>query len=225
MKKLVIVGGKGNGTNIASLIEDINRDDPRWELLGFFNDDNKIGDTLHGYSVIGKPEDMMDKKYKDVSFVYTFITMQYGKNNAKRLLEMDVPADRFPTLIHPSAVISRYTKIGHGLIIMPNVYIASYAEIGNHSTLLRAFNLGHGSSMSDFCYGGNNAVIGADVVMKEGAYIGTSAVTRERVTLGEWCIVGIGSVVIRDVPPMTVVAGNPAKKIKDRTFEIFTPKN
>ena len=38
MKKIIIVGGMGNGTVALSTIEDINQDTPKWEVLGFFND-------------------------------------------------------------------------------------------------------------------------------------------------------------------------------------------
>ena len=57
--------------------------------------------------------------------------------------------------------------------------------------------------------------------LEKGSYLGTNATTLEGVTLGGWCIVGIGSVVIRDIPPMTIAAGNPAKVIRERAFETF----
>lgn len=51
-------------------------------------------------------------------------------------------------------------------------------------------------------------------VVKRGASIGTSCTILCGVTIGESAIVGAGSVVTRDVPPNTVVAGNPARFLK-----------
>ena len=51
-------------------------------------------------------------------------------------------------------------------------------------------------------------------VVKRGASIGSGAVILCNVTIGERAIVGAGSVVTKDVPPHTIVAGNPARLIR-----------
>ena len=51
--------------------------------------------------------------------------------------------------------------------------------------------------------------------MKKGASIGSGATILCNVTIGENAIVGAGSVVTRDVPPHTIVAGNPARSYKE----------
>lgn len=221
MKKLIIVGGRGNGLTVASLVEDINREEPlSWALLGFFNDSDPIGTVLNGYPVLGRPEDMV--KYKDVFFVYApLLAMPYGKPNAERLEKMGLPPERFATLIHPSAWIATHTQIGHGVVIMPMAHVRQNTVIGNHVTLLCGSSVGHDSTVADYSYLGHSVVIGAQVKLEKGAYLGTSVTTLERVTLGEWCLVGIGAVVIRDVPPWAVVAGNPTRYIRERTFEQF----
>ncbi len=52
------------------------------------------------------------------------------------------------------------------------------------------------------------------VVIKRGAYIGVNAIILPGVTVGEGAIVGAGSVVTKDVPPLSVAAGNPARVIR-----------
>lgn len=54
-----------------------------------------------------------------------------------------------------------------------------------------------------------------EVKIKRGAYIGVHSIILPGVTIGEGAIVGAGSVVTKDVPPLTVVAGNPARVIKN----------
>ena len=53
-------------------------------------------------------------------------------------------------------------------------------------------------------------------VVKKRASIGSNATILCGVTIGEGALVGAGSVVTRDVPPFSIVAGNPAREIKNR---------
>ena len=53
------------------------------------------------------------------------------------------------------------------------------------------------------------------VLIKKGVWIGARAIILKGVTIGEYSVVGAGSVVSKDVLPYTVVAGNPAKFIKN----------
>ncbi len=223
MKKLIIIGGKGNALSIASMVESNNQLNPEWEILGFFNDSDAIGSYIGDYQVIGRPEDMKSEKYNDVNYIYALITLPYGENNTKRLEEIGLPLERFATIIHHSAYVSQYSQIGFGVVIMPFVYIGPNTRISNHVTLLAGSSLGHDSVLNDYSYLGNNAIIGAYVTVGKGVFIGTNATIIERVTLNEWCAVGIGSVIIRDVETKKVVAGNPARLISERVFSVFDP--
>ena len=55
--------------------------------------------------------------------------------------------------------------------------------------------------------------------MKKGASIGSGATILANVVIGEHAIVGAGSVVTRDVPPDTIVAGNPARVLRSRRHD------
>jgi len=57
------------------------------------------------------------------------------------------------------------------------------------------------------------------IVIKNKAWIGFNSIILKGVTIGEGAIVGAGSVVTKDVPPYTIVAGNPAKIIREIPIE------
>lgn len=96
---------------------------------------------------------------------------------------------------------------------MPSVTISPDAKVGNHTHMYANSFLGHNSEIGDYCFIANNAAIGAMVKAEEGAYFGTNCSIRERVTIGRYAIIGMGAVVLNDVEPYTIVAGNPARKI------------
>jgi acetyltransferase-like isoleucine patch superfamily enzyme len=62
-----------------------------------------------------------------------------------------------------------------------------------------------------------------DVVIERDAWIGAGAIILPNVTIGEGSIVGAGSVVTKSVPPLTIVAGNPARVIRQVELHITEP--
>jgi len=58
-----------------------------------------------------------------------------------------------------------------------------------------------------------NAGAAAPIVIKDDVFVGMEALVLKGVTIGEGAVVGAGSVVTQDVPPRTVVAGNPAQVV------------
>jgi len=64
-----------------------------------------------------------------------------------------------------------------------------------------------------------DTTISKPVKIAKGAWIGMRAIVLKGVTIGEGAVVGAGSVVSKDVPPYTIVAGNPAKIIREISSE------
>jgi len=57
------------------------------------------------------------------------------------------------------------------------------------------------------------------IVIEQGCWIATRAFVGPGVTIGEYAVVAAGAVVVKDVPPRTVVGGNPAREIARREFD------
>lgn len=214
MKKLIIIGGYGNGTVVQSTVEDINRVKKEWEILGFLNDKEK--ELINCYDVLGKIDKETVSKYlknKDVYFFYSLISVKLNHKFLHKLKDLNIPTERFATIIHPTAAVASTAKIGHGVCIQPFVSVGPNTIIGNFIHIFAQSLIGHGSILDDYSYVSNNACVGAEVHLKEGAYLGTNATTLEYITLGKWSITGIGSVVLKNVKDYEKVVGNPARVI------------
>lgn len=90
--------------------------------------------------------------------------------------------------------------------------IGAEVLIGPHVKLLSA---GHEIDDGDEIVA-RNGITRAPVVIEDGAWIGAGATVLQGVRVGKGAVVAAGSVVTHDVPPGTVVAGVPARKVRDR---------
>jgi len=102
--------------------------------------------------------------------------------------------------------ISSHTFICEGVTIEDNVFIGHNVTFVNDSFPRATAGDGQLQTESDWeCI---------PTLVKKGASIGSSATLLCGITIGENAMVGAGSVVTRDVPPDTIVAGNPARIMK-----------
>lgn len=62
----------------------------------------------------------------------------------------------------------------------------------------------------------NYAVVGGNVTLGRGVHVGTNATIRENINIGDFSIIGSGSVVLKDVPENSIYIGNPAKLLKKK---------
>ena len=122
----------------------------------------------------------------------------------------------FETLQHSSAYVSRFSTVGEGTVIMPQVCINAEVTIGRHCIINTACTVEHECVIEDFVHISPKASLAGNIMVKKGAHIGIGACIIQGVTIGENAMIGAGAVVLRDVPPHAVVVGNPGKIIKMR---------
>ena len=151
-----------------------------------------------------------------------FINPQYFQVNGPRI--------RLGANLHTMATRERPIS----LTVYPDVAQTSHITLGDYCIVLPGVRLAAATSIragKNCMFAGNCYVTDADwhdvydrtsapgktapVILGDNVWIGDSALVCKGVTLGDNSIVGAGAVVTRDVPANTVVAGNPAKPVKE----------
>jgi UDP-2-acetamido-3-amino-2,3-dideoxy-glucuronate N-acetyltransferase len=125
--------------------------------------------------------------------------------------------------------IGDYTKVGAFVEIQKGAFVGRNCKISSHTFICEGVTIeddvfiGHNVTFINDMYpratAGGALQTEADwkvvpTLIKKGASVGSSVTVLAGVTIGEGAIVGAGSVVTKDVPPWTIVAGNPAKILR-----------
>lgn len=114
-----------------------------------------------------------------------------------------------------TALICSSVKYGAGLQVMPMAIVNNDVNIGNQCIVNTRSLVEHDCVLGDGVEIGPGAVLCGRVTVGSGTWIGANSTIRQRISIGKNSIVGAGAVVVQDVPDNVVVAGVPAKVIKE----------
>lgn len=209
MKSVIIGAGKYGEVYLAYLRE------AGVDVIGFLDDDEAVqSDLIGGLPVLGKTDIMPDLKAK---FGVEAIYCPIGSNKIRvRFLQLARESGYLtPNYIHPSVRISPDVKIGEGVYILLGTSIMPFTEIEDYVMISMGVNLAHHNILRRGTFLSTGCNFGASIVAEENTYCGIgSTIMTGLHRLGKDCLIGAGTVVIKDVPDGAVMAGVPAKIIK-----------
>lgn len=151
--------------------------------------------------------------------IVDYVIENDARNSAVPLLDLK----KFNARIEPGAIIRDQVEIGANAVIMMGAIINIGAEIGDNSMIDMGAVLGGRAIVGKHCHIGANAVLAGviepasaqPVRIDDNVLIGANAVVIEGVHVGEGAVIAAGAIVTHDVAPHTMVAGVPAKFIKN----------
>lgn len=209
MKDIVIIGAGGFGREVVWLIEDINKVNKEWNLLGFVDDNESIqGKDVNGYKVVGNIEWLKTQEI--------YVVNAIGDPIIKKKVQgkLDGSKNYYPVLMHPSVISSDKVKIGEGSIICAGNIITVDIEIGKHVIINLDCTIGHDAKIDDYSTILPSVNVSGNVHIEQCVSVGTGSAVIQGVKIGENTIVGAGAVVVKDLPANCTAVGSPAKPIK-----------
>lgn len=212
MKDIAIFGVGGFGREVLALIQDINRVEPQWNIVGFFDDGYDKDLMINGYPTLGNVEDL-NQWETDIAIAISIGSPVIKK---KILANIHNPKVTYPTLIHPSVWFGdkNFVKIGKGGIFCAGVMITTNIVIKDYVILNLQCTVGHDSVINDYAAFMPSVNISGEVNVGEGVYVGTGAKIINQLEIGDYTIVGAGAVVSKTLPSHCTAVGVPAIPIK-----------
>lgn len=214
-KKLVILGTNGNCVDMLDTIDCINDAEGRtvYECVGFLDDSPALqGKALCGIEILGPLS--AASVLSDCYFVNGIGSPTNYMRKDAIIEKTGIAPERFATIVHPSAKVSKTARIGLGTVVFENVAITSRVTIGNHVIILPNSVISHDVVIGDYtCITGGVCISGGTQVGRL-CYLGTNCSIIGSITIGDGSLVGMGSVVLGNVAENNVVVGNPARFIR-----------
>jgi sugar O-acyltransferase (sialic acid O-acetyltransferase NeuD family) len=214
IKPIVILGTGGNCIDIFDTINDINSIQLKYECIGFLDDNpDHWGQRIAGVPILGPLT-----AAKDLPPSHFFVNgISSPQNFWKKdfiIAKTKIPIERFETIIHPTAHVSKMADIGRGTVIFQNVTITSNVKIGDQVIILPNTVISHDDTIGDYSSIAGGVCISGYVTIGKCCYIGTNSSIKQKVSIGDFSLVGMNSAVLHDVPENNVVVGSPAKFLR-----------
>ena len=212
LQPIAIFGAGGLGREVLMLLHQINNNIPKWQILGFYDDDPNAPANIMDFPHLGNLIDL--QKNKKALAVVIAVGNPITKAQIRKKLEL--PHLTFPSLVHPSISneVFQFNTIGEGAIICQGTILTTNIKLGQQVLLNLGCTIGHDVEIGNFCALMPQANISGTVVLEANVYIGANATVLPGVRIGENSIVGAGAVVTQHLPPHCTAVGVPARVIK-----------
>lgn len=183
-------------------------------VVGILDDNPELQETeVAGVPVVGSVADAVKR---DESLLVCVGPSVGRRNVVRRFSKFGVASDRYATYVARSVRVGRSSNIGVGSILLDNVVVTADATIGSHVVVMPNCTITHDDVLEDFATLAAGVSLGGSVHIREAAYIGMNSSVRQSVTIGAESTIGMGAVVLRDVPTEQTWAGVPARQLGDR---------
>ncbi|MCL2106928.1 MAG: acetyltransferase [Oscillospiraceae bacterium] len=211
-KQLVLVGAGGFGREVAWQLGQINDLSQTYDILGFVDDSPETGGkVLNGLPVVGDT-DWLLRYPGEISAVICVGSSKSRKTIAEKLGAN--PQIEFPNVIASDVRYSDTVRLGKGCVIcLSNIWTVNITA-GDFVVAGVDCSVGHDAVIGDCVTLHPSVNVSGNVNIGPCTEIGTGTNIIQGKKIGGYCVIGAGSVVIRDIPEKCTAVGVPAEPIK-----------
>ena len=207
--RLMVIGSSGHAQSVLEAA-----DSAGFVIDGTISTENSDGDI--GFA-------SLLSALHDIDLVTTALALGHGVNHVRFRAFEEVlsvfPQAQFPPIIHSSAWVSPTASLGRGAVVLSEASVGSGSTLGVGALINTGASLDHDSTLGDFASLGPGARTGGNTLIGPRTMLGLQAGILQGRTIGEDAVVGAHSLVIEDIPPLSVAMGTPCRVTRSREWD------
>lgn len=179
-----------------------------WEEIVFYDDAWPKIEKNGAWRVVGDTNKLIE-----IFSEYDGVIVAIGNNKirSEKTEYLKNIGANLATLVHPSAVLSKYSSIGIGSVVVAGAVVNPYCKIGDGVIINTCSSVGHDCNLGNYVHICPGARLAGGSNIEELCWIGLGSSVRQLINIGARTIVGAGSVVVKDIPSNATAFGVPAK--------------
>lgn len=214
MKDIAIYGAGGFGREVACLIEAINKMNPTWCFIGFFDDNPQIkGQMISHFGPCLGGIDQLNSWNAPLDVIIAVGSPNVVKCIVEKINNSNIS---YPNLIHPSFQLADPVtfQVGRGNIIQRNCSASCDIQIGDFNVMNGSVALGHDNQIGSFNVLMPAVRISGEVKIGDCNFLGVGSIVLQQIKIGNHIRLGAGSVLMTKPKDGYLYMGNPAKKME-----------
>jgi sugar O-acyltransferase (sialic acid O-acetyltransferase NeuD family) len=185
---LILIGAGSHAHSCIDVIEHLGT----FNIVGLIGIEEELQSEYMGYQVIGTDCDLPQLA---AQYRYAIITVGQIKSPLvrHRLYEQALSLGfKLPSIISPTAHVSRYAVVEDASIVMHGARINAGAKVGKNCIINTNALIEHDATVEDHCHISTGAIVNGNAKVGSGSFVGSGSVIKEGITLGSNCLVGMG---------------------------------
>jgi len=202
--RLIVIGAGGHAHACIDVIERCGS----YEIIGLVGLPDEMKTEHLGYAVMAIDSDLPELA-KDCHCVIIAVGQIHSPTVRVRLYQRAIELGlQLPTIVSPTAYVSRHATIGAGSIVMHGAVVNAGARIGSNCIINTRAIVEHDVTVEDHCHISTGAILNGNVKVGQGSFVGSGTVIKEGISIGSNCIMGMGLAVRCDQTDNTRFTGN-----------------
>lgn len=210
-KRILLIGGGGHCKSVLDSLLDVNE----YVKIGIIDKIENNGDTIMGIPILGCDDDLYNL-YNE-GYHYAFVTVGSIGKPSLRIKLFNMLSEigfEIPNIIDLSSKISKHAEISKGVFIGKYAIVNAGAVIHKGAIINSGSIVEHDCKIGAFVHLAPGAVLGGEVTIGDYSHIGSNVTVKQQVCIGSNSVIGMGSIVTKDIKDNIMAYGNPCRKVK-----------